>query len=35
MDLTEKAIGIDPSNITNCEIIFLFIKKLIKTSDNE
>ena len=29
-DLTEKAMGIDPANITNHVIIFLFIKKLIQ-----
>ena len=35
-DLTEKAMGIDPANITNHVIIFLFIKTCTtKTSDNE
>ena len=27
-DLTKKAMGIDPANITNCVIIFLFIRNL-------
>ena len=27
-DLTEKAMGTGPANITNCVIIFLFIKNL-------
>ena len=35
-DLTEKAVGIDPVKITNCVIMFLFIKiYTIKTSDDE
>ena len=28
IDLTEQAMGFDPANITNCVIIFLFIKNL-------
>ena len=36
MALTEKAMGIDPTNITNCVIIFSLSRiYIIKTSDDE
>ena len=35
-DLTEQALGTDPANITNREIIFLLVKTyLIKTLEND